>query len=667
MASTANAGGRRLSVARSAVLVGLAAIAILATSAPVIASTRAVPPTPAATAAPSFGYVTGEHNRVRTFNTATGRFKARIALPASVALSASNELAITPDGATVWVTAEGDATHAGAIVPITAATNAVGTPVLVGPDPQTIAITPDGATAYVGHDVASGGLTPVDLESATAGPTIALDGGRVTGATPVSVTITPDGKTVFAGVVTPSGNYVVPVATATNAAQTPIGPLTVDPRSCAITPSGRTLYCVDGGSGAGGVLPIDAQTGSVGTMISLASSTSSLAISPTGTLLYALAPGPGTIDPVTLPAGSPQTPLTDPETVSSLPQASVFTPKGSTAWLALGSGVQKITVSTGAIGVEVAVPKGGSAYALAIPADQGPIAAFTATPAPDGSPTSFDASASTAGSTPITKYAWNFGDGGTAATSGPTTSHTYATSGTYAASLTVTDRAGTSTRVVFTGQTVSRNGSPAAHIEQSVAVPASLQSIDVTPADVSIQQGATKQYAATGNYSDGSTADLTTEVTWSSSSTNVSVSNTSGSQGLATASNTPGATTIFATDGTVSGSTTLTVTCRSHQNGLGGTYSDCAPLGTPGTPSTYNSTMANEAAMSWSSTGTISSAQCGSGLNTASVVIDQAGVSGPTATWVYAASGNLVATVGHVFRSANATAFCPVATDPAWN
>lgn len=633
---------------------------------PVIASSRAVPPMPAAAAAPLFGYVTGEHNRVRTFNTATGKFKARITLPASVALGAPDELAISPDGATVWVTAEGNATHAGAVVPIATATNAVGPPVLVGPDPQTIAITPDGATAYVGHDVASGGLTPVDLENATAGPTISLDGGGVTGATPVSVTITPDGQTVFAGVVTPSGNYVVPVATGTNAVQSPIGPLTVNPRSCAITPNGHTLYCVDGGAGAAGVLPIDAGTGSVGAMIPLAGSTSSLAISPTGRLLDALAPGPGTIDPVALPAGSPQTPLTDPEPVSSLPQPSAFTPKGSTAWVALGGGVQKITIATGTIGAEVAVPNGGSAYALAIPADQGPVAAFTTTPAPDGSPTSFDASASTAGSSAITKYAWNFGDGNMVSTSAPTTSHTYATSGTYTASLRVTDRAGTSTSVVFTGQSVSRNGSPAAHIGHSVVVPASLQSIDVTPADVSIQQGATKQYAATGTYSDGSSADLTTEVTWGSSSAVASVSNTPGSEGLTTASNTAGSTTISAADGTVSGSTTLTVTCRSHPNGLGGNYSDCAPLGTPGTPSSYNATMANEAALSWNSAGTISSAQCGSGGNTATVVIDTASATGPTAIWAYAATGTLVATVGHVILSASASSFCPGATDPAW-
>jgi PKD repeat protein len=50
---------------------------------------------------------------------------------------------------------------------------------------------------------------------------------------------------------------------------------------------------------------------------------------------------------------------------------------------------------------------------------------------------SFDGTGSTDSDGTITAYAWNFGDGATG--SGSTTSHTYATAGTYQASLTVTD------------------------------------------------------------------------------------------------------------------------------------------------------------------------------------------------------------------------------------
>jgi YVTN family beta-propeller protein len=83
-------------------------------------------------------------------------------------------------------------------------------------------------------------------------------------------------------------------------------------------------------------------------------------------------------------------------------------------------------------------------------------------------------------------------------------------------------------------------------------------SITVTPANSSSAVGSTLQFTATGSFSDGSVRDLTTLVTWSSSAGGVaSISNASGSNGLATAV-AAGSTTITAALG-VSGSTTLTV------------------------------------------------------------------------------------------------------------
>ena len=92
--------------------------------------------------------------------------------------------------------------------------------------------------------------------------------------------------------------------------------------------------------------------------------------------------------------------------------------------------------------------------------------------------------------------------------------------------------------------------------------PAALLSIAVTPTNPSIALGTDQQFTATGTYSDSSTQDRTTSVTWSSSSVGVaSVSNASGTEGLATSASI-GGTTITATDsGTgVNGSTVLTVT-----------------------------------------------------------------------------------------------------------
>jgi hypothetical protein len=89
---------------------------------------------------------------------------------------------------------------------------------------------------------------------------------------------------------------------------------------------------------------------------------------------------------------------------------------------------------------------------------------------------------------------------------------------------------------------------------------ATLTSIAVTPAGPSVPFGSKQQFVATGTYSDSTTQDLTTQVTWASSATAVAtISNTAGSQGLATTAS-PGASTISATLATVTGSTTLNVT-----------------------------------------------------------------------------------------------------------
>jgi PKD repeat protein len=70
----------------------------------------------------------------------------------------------------------------------------------------------------------------------------------------------------------------------------------------------------------------------------------------------------------------------------------------------------------------------------------------------------------------ITSYAWNFGDGNTATTSAPTTAYVYSTVGSYTATVTETDSAGTSTTQVFNGKTVSRNGGASAKTSRSVSI-----------------------------------------------------------------------------------------------------------------------------------------------------------------------------------------------------
>jgi uncharacterized protein YjdB len=90
--------------------------------------------------------------------------------------------------------------------------------------------------------------------------------------------------------------------------------------------------------------------------------------------------------------------------------------------------------------------------------------------------------------------------------------------------------------------------------------PAVLSSISVTPGSSSIAKGTTVKLTATGNYSDGSTQDLTTQASWTSTDNTVAqVANVSGSNGLVTGLGV-GSTSIIATFNGTSGSATVTVT-----------------------------------------------------------------------------------------------------------
>jgi hypothetical protein len=88
---------------------------------------------------------------------------------------------------------------------------------------------------------------------------------------------------------------------------------------------------------------------------------------------------------------------------------------------------------------------------------------------------------------------------------------------------------------------------------------ATLSSLTLTPANATVALGGSQQFTATGAFSDGETLDLTDQAVWASSNTGVAtISNTPGSQGLASASGgIGGSTTISATLNGVTSSVTL--------------------------------------------------------------------------------------------------------------
>lgn len=97
--------------------------------------------------------------------------------------------------------------------------------------------------------------------------------------------------------------------------------------------------------------------------------------------------------------------------------------------------------------------------------------------------------------------------------------------------------------------------------QRTVSVtPAELDALAITPSALSLAKGRQQGLVATGTFSDGSTMDVTTQVTWASSlATSLAVSNGAGSKGVATAL-AVGSGTVSVTLSGITGSGSFTVT-----------------------------------------------------------------------------------------------------------
>jgi YVTN family beta-propeller protein len=358
-------------------------------------------------------------------------------------------IAITPDGKKVYVANSTSNT----VTSINTATNTAGNEISVGKGPSGIAITPDGKTAYV-TNFASNTVTPIDTASNVAGTEIKVGKG------PTAIAITPDGTTAY---VTSAGTgTVTPITLATGTAGTAIS-VGSSPEGIAITPDGKTAYVSNYTSGT--VTPITLATNTPGSPIPVGTHPASIAITPDGKTAYVTNASSSALTPISTATNTAGTPIV----LEYNPASLAVTPDGASAYVTLsGSTVSPIALGTKSLGSSITV--GSTPYGIAITPDQAPVASFTVTPGMAGSASSFDASASTVAYGLISNYHWSFGDGETAETATPTTTHTYAVSGNYTVTLTATDSAGTSTTQVFTGQTMSRNGGAGAQTTHGVTI-----------------------------------------------------------------------------------------------------------------------------------------------------------------------------------------------------
>jgi large repetitive protein len=378
-------------------------------------------------------------------------------------------------------------------------------------DGTTVVVSPDSSTAYIGS--ATGPVEPFNTLQGTAGtplgPTFVGYG---------TMAMSPDGSTLYI----PAGTGIDEYAPATGKLTQNAIPIPGIVYGIAVSPDGSTLYTASNGGNLINV--INVATKSVTSTITLPSAPDAALLSPDGTRLYVSENQADTISVIntatdTITANIAMPSLPHGGAPMNLLDTTCISPDGSTLYVpgAPGEPVQVISTATDTITSTIpyptnenetscAVSPDGSqvwvgynnglnqsipvvlafntsthavigqgltgvsdAMSIAFGPDQAPNAALSVTPGPQYQSTQFDASASTSAYSTITNYAWNFGDGTTASTTTPTTSHVYTTPGPFTATVTETDAVGTSTAssTLSNGIEDLRNGGAQAQASQT--------------------------------------------------------------------------------------------------------------------------------------------------------------------------------------------------------
>jgi YVTN family beta-propeller protein len=391
-----------------------------------------------ASAAPLIWASNFGEDTVTTVDGATGR---AIGSPIKVG-DEPESIAITPDGRRAVVSGVGTAT-----VIETATRLPVKTFELESAG-GTVAISPDGQRAYVASS-GSGEVTVIDPETAK------LVGSFTVGSQPArAVAFSPDGASAYVSV---GPEELVVVDTATEEVVGKPIPVGGFATSIVFTPDGESAYVT--GNAIGEVKVIDTALGEVVKSIPLPVGTNphSLAMSPDGKDVYLGSTSPGSLR--TIETARDRI-VGEPIELATGPNELALAPDGKTVFVA-GGKVAPINLLTEKEGAPIAAA-GSDVLGLAIAPDQSPRAAFTAPPATAGAPVTFSGAASSDPDGTIALYSWGFGDGSTA--TGASATHTYKAAGTYSAKLSVVDNEGCGEEMVFTGRTAYCSGSaPAVH------------------------------------------------------------------------------------------------------------------------------------------------------------------------------------------------------------
>ncbi len=218
----------------------------------------------------------------------------------------------------------------------------------------------------------------------------------------------------------------------------------------------------------------------------------------------------------------------------------------SASWSSSGAGTANVTptgsVVAAAMGTATITATSGSVNGTAlVTVGQAALLGITVSPNPSSVPVGESEQLTATG---------NFSDGSTLnlTQSVTWTSSTGGVASVGASGSVLGNALGTATITATSG---SMNGSASVTVGK-----AALVAITVSPAQSSLPIGETQQLTATGNFSDGSSQDLTQLVTWGSSSSTIASAGSSGS----VVANALGSATITASSGSLTGSAGITVT-----------------------------------------------------------------------------------------------------------
>lgn len=411
-----------------------------------------------------------------------------------VAVSSPGAIAVTPDGATVYVTS--DSTDS--VVPIDTASDTAGVAIGIGGAPSGIAVSPDGRTVYVTSTRANT-VTPISTVTH-------VPGAPITVSQPTQIAIAPAGRTAY---VLSAGNTLTPIDLATGTARAPIA-LSRSGQAIAVIPDGSLALIAETGTSVSAqqsyVQPIDLATGQTEAPIALnVSEVYGIAVAPDDKTAYlsGFSPMVFRIDIPSRTVG-PAIPLPDFGFSSPVPaddlavggdSANVFAVDQCGFSHCLGGGVLRLDTATNTVARSFAFneppPASFGGHPTAIALVPGPSAAFTATPAYAGSRSSFDARASADPGGSVTSYTWQFGNDTSAViTTAPTVGHTYSQAGRYTVTLTTVSQGGCASRFVFTGQTASCTGSPTATTTRTVDITTPIATATSRPATQRTTTGA---------------------------------------------------------------------------------------------------------------------------------------------------------------------------------